>query len=130
MFGLYTRLRSWDTFGECFPTAEARSASLRAFAEEVQSDDEEIADDASDSDLIDLVAGHDHDVFIWDSEIEIPGPVVHVVTTPFGTPLAVFSDADQAKRYNEQQPAGNHPAVTVHPHGRVEEWTVDAEVPR
>lgn len=68
--------------------------------------------------LVFLANKHDRGVQLRDA-----AEVVHVVTTPFGEPFAIFGRPDQAKSYAEQH---SQPGALC----KVEEWTVDAEVPR
>lgn len=80
VYAMFTRLRSWDSVGEVHATEEERTASLRAFVEEI---DPDVPDDASVSDLLEITAEHDHDVDLFDGEIEIDDkPARHADTKP------------------------------------------------
>jgi hypothetical protein len=68
VYAMWTRLRSWDSCGEVFTSREARTASLRAFCEEI---DDNVPEDADEDALVEICSNHDHEIDLFDNEIEI-----------------------------------------------------------
>jgi hypothetical protein len=68
-YATFVRFRSWNTVGQIFASAEARSDYLRLIAAE---ECENVPEDADDVTLVDLLGMEDHEVHLFQGDVALP----------------------------------------------------------
>ena len=68
VYCIFIRYRSWTTVGHVFTARDERKATLRKLAVD---EGEEMPDDATEHDLVELIGHHDHEVYLFDGVVAI-----------------------------------------------------------